>query len=114
MTSCYFEGQGTTGEALREPCTNCGNNSFTRVFLDIGFKRFLEQHYKYIRLNEPLKVEVNPIRKEYVFGCNGLKNSLLGQLSWFIGGKIFDEMGFALTVAMTSQLLDFPKINTEL
>lgn len=59
-------------------------------------------------------MELNPIKKEYVFACSGLKNSLLGQLSSFIGGKIFDEMGFALTPAMTSQLLDFPKINMEL
>jgi hypothetical protein len=84
------------------------------VFLDVGFKCFLEQHGRYIRVNEPVGVELNPRRKQYVFACSGIKNNLLGQLSAFIGGKIFDEMGLALTPALASQLLDFPRLNAEL
>ena len=49
-----------------------------------------------------------------MFSSSGLKNNLLSQLSSFIGSKIFDDMGFALTPALTFQLLDFPKINKEL
>jgi hypothetical protein len=114
MTSCYFEGDRADAETLKEPCGNCGNQTFERVFLDVGFKAFLAQHYKYIRLNEPLSVEMNPFRKEFLFSCSGLKNSLLGQLSAYIGGKIFEDMGFALTPALTSQLLDFARVNQEL
>lgn len=99
---------------LEEPCSNCGNQSKDRVFLDIGLKLFLEQHHKYIRMNEPLNVELNPIRKEFLFSCSALKNNLLGQLSSYIGGKIFNDMGFGLTPALNSQLLDYPRLNQEL
>ena len=55
MTNCYFDVL-TSPALVGQPCSNCGNSSFKRVFLDTGFKLFLEKHRKYIMVNEPLDV----------------------------------------------------------
>lgn len=59
-------------------------------------------------------MEINPINKEYHFSPNSLKNTVINELSSYIANKLFDNLNLKQTVGVTSQILDFPKINEAL
>lgn len=72
----------------------------------------MNKHKKYIMVNNPLNVEINPNSKEFIF--SSLSNTILSQLTNHISRMIIKELSINESVCVSNTMLNYSWISKHL
>ena len=63
-----------------DACKSCSNKN-DKVYIDTAYQAFLLKLRAYIKFKKPLFVKIRPIRNEFIFSFDQLKNDFISGLS---------------------------------